>query len=100
MLKMKKYVKLQKCKLQQDRKSSRRPKLMEEEEEEEEEEINYKQSLQRERIRAVDHGDEVGVGPNTPRSTKLMDSMRKLILQKQPSNFAPNKSNTIIASDP
>ncbi|PQQ20194.1 hypothetical protein Pyn_32468 [Prunus yedoensis var. nudiflora] len=100
MLKMKKYVKLQKCKLQQDKESSRRPKLMEEEEEEEEEEINYKQTLQRERIRAVDHRDEVGVAPHTPRSSKLMDSMRRLILQRQSSNFGPNKNNTIIASDP
>ncbi|KAM1027269.1 hypothetical protein ACFX13_040798 [Malus domestica] len=83
---MKKYVKLHKCKLQQDQESSQRPMLMEDPHHHH----HQRQSHRETNIDVVVVSiDKEVVGPHTPRSTKLMDAMRHLFVQRQPSNFAP-----------
>ncbi|KAB2594967.1 hypothetical protein D8674_030417 [Pyrus ussuriensis x Pyrus communis] len=83
---MKKYVKLHKCKLQQDQESSQRPMLMEDHHHHH----HQKRSHRETNIDVVVVGDDKEVvGPHTPRSTKLMDAMLNLIVQRQPSNLAP-----------
>ncbi|KAM2028708.1 hypothetical protein TB2_040017 [Malus domestica] len=83
---MKKYVKLHKCKLQQDQESSQRPMLMEDHHHHHHQRRSHRET----NIDVVVGDDKEVVGPHTPRSTKLMDAMRNLFVQRQPSNFAPN----------
>ncbi|KAM1811561.1 hypothetical protein ACFX11_028448 [Malus domestica] len=90
---MKKYVKLHKCKLQQDEESSQGPKLMEEDHHHHCHRHHQYQSHRETNIDVVTGDAKEVVRPHTPRSTKLMDAMRKLIVQRQPSSFAPKNKN-------